>query len=126
MSIRAPRGGAVDCVDGHMSPVECVGQLLESFVGLYAMPAHDFRSCVISCVGAVADVSGMDVRRYLVGRLTGSLRVGVGCRLDSHGCVVGYPLSVSVVCSFRSCALWVSYNGWWVCAGRVFSVLCRL
>ena len=59
MSILVPRGGAMDCVDGHMSPVECVGQLLESFVGLYAMPAHEVCSCFVFCVGAVADGSGM-------------------------------------------------------------------
>ena len=113
----------MDCVDGHMSPVECVGQLLESIVGLYAMSARSLRDYLVSRVVAVAGGPGVDVWHCLVRGLVGSFGVGVVCSLGIPGCAVVHPLSVSAVCLFRSCALWMSYEEWWVCAGGVFSVL---
>ena len=93
--VRAPRGGAVDRVDGHMSPVKCVGQLFESIVGLYLTSAHGLRDCLVSCVGVVAGGPGVDVWHCLVRGLAGPSGVGVVRRPGGPGCAVVHPLSNS-------------------------------
>ena len=61
MFIRAPRGGAVDRMDGNASSVECCSELFESSVVLYLMPMHGLVDGLVSCVGVVAGGPGVDV-----------------------------------------------------------------